>query len=100
MPRKMSSDKLEALIKRREELDAQIQVESARRKDEQRKADARRKIIVGALAIEHMDKNPTSDFAVLLLRLMDEYVTRPRDRALFPALPEAVEASEATQTLP
>lgn len=98
MPRKMSADKLEALIKRREQLDAQIQVESARRKDEQRKADARRKIIVGALAIEHMDKNPTSDFAKLLLRLMDEYVTRPGDRALFPGLPEVDTAPSMGET--
>jgi hypothetical protein len=40
----------------------------------------------GALALEHAEKNPTSDFAKRLNALLDEY-TRPTERHLFPFLP-------------
>lgn len=86
MARRPSADKLEALKKKRAELDAQIQAVSARQREVERKADTRRKILAGALALEHAEKNPDSEFARKLFRLLDEYVTRPHERALFPAL--------------
>ncbi|TWB15537.1 hypothetical protein FBZ89_114131 [Nitrospirillum amazonense] len=88
MARKTSTDKLEGLKKRRDEIDARIQAVSARLKDELRKAATRRKVIAGALALEHSEKNPESAFAKQMDRLLDEYVIRPHDRALFPQLPE------------
>ena len=87
MPRKKGVDKLEALKKKRDALDAQIQAVSARQRAAERKADTRRKILAGALALEHAEKNPDSEFARKLFRLLDEYVTRPHERALFPTLP-------------
>ena len=48
--------------------------------------DARRKIITGALALEHLEKNPDSEFGKVMFRLLDEY-TRPDDRPLFAFLP-------------
>lgn len=86
MPRMKSTDKIEALRQKQAQIAAQLKAEEARQKDTDRKADTRRKVIAGALAVEHMEKNPASEFARVMGRLLDEYVTRPADRALFPNL--------------
>jgi hypothetical protein len=51
------------------------------------KPNTRRKVIAGALALEHFEKNRDSEFGRIMFRLLDEYVVRPHDRALFPDLP-------------
>jgi hypothetical protein len=89
MPRKSTADRLETLRRKREQLDAQLRALAAREKQADRKADTRRKVIFGALAREHYDKNPDSEFHRIMFRLLDEYVVRPHDRALFPELVEA-----------
>ncbi len=88
MPRKSTTDRLNDLRKKREQLDAQLRALAARNKQAERKADTRRKVIAGALALEHYEKNRDSEFGKLLFRLLDEYVVRPHDRMLFPDLPE------------
>jgi len=60
-----------------------------------RATDARRKIIAGALALEHFEKNSDSDFGRTLFRLLDEYV-RPNERHLFDFLP-ALDKPEAAE---
>src|SRR5271169_4353177 len=95
MPRKSTADRLETLRQKRNLLDAQLKALEARNKQAERRADTRRKIIAGALALEHYDKNPDSEFHRILLRLLDEYVLRPYDRALFPELIDA--ATETAQ---
>jgi hypothetical protein len=67
---------------------AQLKALEAREKQAERKADTRRKVIAGALALEHFEKNSDSEFGRTLFRLLDEYVVRPHDRALFPFLLE------------
>lgn len=86
MPRKAPKDKLADLKERQAQIAAQIKLLDAREKEQARKNDTRRKVIAGALALEHAQKNPDSAFAGQLSRLLDEYVTRPAERALFPAL--------------
>jgi hypothetical protein len=86
MARQKPVDKLDALRKQREQIDAQLRDLEARQKEADRKADTRRKVIAGALAIEHMEKNGGSEFGKVMARLLDEYVTRSSDRALFPNL--------------
>ena len=93
MPRKSTADRLKTLREKREQLDAQLRALESRNKHAERKADTRRKVIAGALALEHYDKNPDSEFHRILFRLLDEYVVRPHDRALFPELIEADPAS-------
>ena len=93
MPRKSTADRLKTLREKREQLDAQLRALESRNKHAERKADTRRKVIAGALALEHYDKNPDSEFHRILFRLLDEYVVRPHDRALFP---ELIEADAAT----
>jgi hypothetical protein len=89
MPRKSAADRLTTLRHKREQLDAQLRALEARNKQAERKADTRRKVIAGALALEHYAKNPDSEFHRIIFRLLDEYVLRPHDRALFPDLTQA-----------
>jgi hypothetical protein len=93
MPRKSAADRLKTLRQKREQLDAQLRGLEARNKQAERKADTRRKVIAGALALEHYEKNRDSEFHRILFRLLDEYVVRPHDRALFPELGEAAPAT-------
>ena len=87
MPRRSSTDRLELLRQKRDQIDAQLKALEARNKQAECKADTRRKVIAGALALEHFEKNRNSEFARTLLRLLDEYVVRRHDRVLFPDLP-------------
>ena len=87
MPRLSTKDRADLLRRKRDQLDAQLKALEARSKQAERKADTRRKVIAGALALEHFEKNRDSEFGRVMLRLLDEYVVRPHDRALFPDLP-------------
>lgn len=51
----------------------------------ERKLDTRRKIIAGALALEHAKRDDR--FHAILLRLLDQYVERDVERALFGLAP-------------
>ncbi len=51
-----------------------------------RSDDTHRKIIAGALALEHAAKKPGTEFGKIMFRLLDQY-TRPEDRWLFEFLP-------------
>jgi len=86
MPRLTTTDKMATLRKRQEEIANQLKLLEAREREQARKDDSRRKIIAGALALEHFEKNPESDFGRQMFRLLDEYV-EPRNRGLFPNLP-------------
>ena len=92
MPRLTTTDKMTVLRKRQEEIQNQLKLLEAREKEQARKDDSRRKIIAGALALEHMTKNPESEFGRQMTRLLDEYV-ETRNRSLFPGLPEKKEAA-------
>jgi hypothetical protein len=48
---------------------------------QKRKDDTRRKIIAGALMLERAETDPV--FAAELVALLNHYVTKPQDRALF-----------------
>ncbi len=87
MPRHNTTDRLQILRDKRDQIDAQVKALEAKTKEAERKADTRRKVIAGALALEHYEKNRDSEFGRILFRLLDEYVVRPHDRALFPDLP-------------
>jgi len=88
MARRSTTDRLETLRQKRDQLDAQLRALEARNKQAERKADTRRKVIAGALALEHFEANRDSEFGRIMFRLLDEYVVRPHDRGLFDFLPE------------
>lgn len=78
----MPNARLQKLIDKRNQIDARIQKAQAIERTKKRKDDTRRKIIVGALAIENMEINPASSFAKELQQLLHKHVTRPKDREL------------------
>jgi hypothetical protein len=86
MPRAVSPETKTKLQQRLERVQRQLRAFNEAEKKRVRADDARRKIIAGALALEHFEKNPGTDFAKTLLRLLDEYV-RPYERHLFEFLP-------------
>lgn len=82
MAKRTDDERLAALVARRNRADAAIRRLKAKNEKAARANDARRKIVAGALALEHTIKNPGSDFARVLVRLLDEYA-RPHERFLF-----------------
>lgn len=81
MPRITPEEKLNALRDKRQKIDAQIAKEQARVKTAERKADTRRKIVTGALALENAKYDPA--FGKALYDMLEKQVTRDDDRALF-----------------
>ncbi len=73
--------KLDKLLEQREKINARIQKARARETAQKRKEDTRRKILLGALMIEMMDKGELDD-GVIMKRL-EGFLTRDIDRKLF-----------------
>lgn len=71
----------ERALVRFKQKNAKAQRHAAQVKLRERKLDTRRKIIAGALALEHAKRDDR--FHAILVRLLDEYVERPVERALF-----------------
>jgi len=85
MPRLSPAQKRALLAKEHEQLLAQMRALDRTIAADERKKDTRRKIIAGAIAIEHVQRNPDDAAALKLRALLDEYV-EGRDRHLFPFL--------------
>jgi len=77
------------LLQRRAQIDAQLALLKARDKEKERKADTRRKILIGAVVMQEMEKNPETDGWVR--GLLKSRLVKDRDRDLFGlvALPKA-----------
>ena len=71
----------DAQRKKKAVLEKQIRIAQTRASARERKTDARRKILIGAMVLSHVDQKPESNTA--LLRDLDEFLDRDRDRALF-----------------
>ena len=87
----MAGDQLDKLREKKAQIDAKLKKLEAREKERARKADTRRKVIAGALALEHAEIDP--EFGEKLRSLLARFVNRPQDRALF-GLPPKVEEGE------
>lgn len=79
----LETDRLAKLKQQRAEIEQKIRRENARAAEQQRRTDTRRKIIAGGLVLKDMEQHPDSPLGKKMLRLLDEYVTRNQDRALF-----------------
>ncbi len=77
----MSESKLEQLLKKREQLNAQIQKVRAAESARKRKEETRRKVLLGALMMEMMEQGEL-DREPILERL-DLFLTKELDRRLF-----------------
>ena len=71
----------DAQRKKKAVLEKQIRIAQTRASARERKTDARRKILIGAMVLSHVDQKPESNEN--LLRDLDEFLERDRDRALF-----------------
>lgn len=79
--RKTPEQQLQDLTVKEAQLKARIQKKRAQVRGQERKRDTRRKIIAGALALEHMSHNAA--FNQTMKQLLHEHVTRQDDRKLF-----------------
>jgi len=79
--RKTPEEQLQDLETKKAQLDARIAKKKAVLRGQKRKEDTRRKIIAGALALEHMAHD--KKFRSTMGKLLDEHVTRDDDRKLF-----------------
>lgn len=73
--------KLELLKKKQEQLRLQIQKEQQRESIKKRKEDTRRKILLGAMVLERMEREAEDREQVI--NKLDSYLTKERDRELF-----------------
>ncbi len=72
---------IEELKKKRDQLSAKIQAAEARKSSEERKLEARIKILVGSAYLEKAKRK--GDNGESLLRAIDDFLTRPIDRKAF-----------------
>ena len=87
---------LEKLKQQQEQLKARIQNLEAGEKTRERKKDARRKILLGALLLERLKKGDPE--AKRFQAELDGYLTRDHDRALFELPPLLkTESGKATE---
>lgn len=84
--RPSNQNRIESLRSRRAQIDAELARLEAKAKGEARKADTRRKILIGALVMQEMASNP--DLEKLVKELTESRLTKPRDRALFQLPPQ------------
>jgi len=75
-----NNDRLQKLKEQKEKLNARIQLMENRKKNEERKKDTRRKILLGSYYLDHAQKNGTIEE---IKKIMDSYLTREADRLLF-----------------
>lgn len=73
--------RLEQLLKKKEELNAQIQKIRAAAANQKRKEDTRRKILLGALVMEMMERGDLD--RDLIMKRLDGFLVRSGDRRLF-----------------
>ena len=87
--------RLEQLQKKRDQINAQIKSIKATESKAERKKETRRKIITGAIARNHAEMHPNSDFTKELNKLLNQHVDKPADRELLELSPLTGQFSEA-----
>jgi large subunit ribosomal protein L7/L12 len=78
---RLMSKRLEQLMKKKEELNAQIQKLRAEEANQKRKQDTRRKILLGSLVMEMMERGDLD--RGVMMRALDGFLVRSVDRSLF-----------------
>ena len=92
----MSQDERARLLEKKARIDARLKALAIADQKQKRKDDTRRKIIAGALALEHATIN--NEFAAQLASLLNRYVERPEDRALFDFLDDRMSDVQPAKT--
>ena len=73
--------KIETLKKKKEQIEARIKNMEAKEKSKAKKLDTRRKILIGVMVMEQMEKDEIVKKKILMN--LDGFLTRPMDRMLF-----------------
>jgi len=84
-----TNPKLKKLQQKKSQIDARIKLIESREKAKAKKEDTRRKILIGAMVMEQMEKSEESKKKILAS--LNGFLTRPLDRMLF-GLPETKQA--------
>lgn len=103
MPSDGTESRVEALKRRRDQLNAKLVLERAKERRKSRAADTRRKILIGSYVLSRISSTAETDEGWTDAKWMvgmDKYLTRPADRALFglPPRETPAQASEGTNT--
>ncbi|ACK74180.1 Ribosomal protein L7/L12 (plasmid) [Gloeothece citriformis PCC 7424] len=89
--------RLEQLLKKKEQLNAQIQKIKTRESAEKKKEDTRRKILLGALVMEMMDRKELDRDKIM--KRLEGFLVRDIDRRLFDfSVEETVNEQASTST--
>ena len=87
MAEEKTGGKLEKLLQKKKQLEAQIAVVKQREKAEERKKDTRRKILVGSVLMRMVEQGELEHDK--LQKMLDRHLSRAQDRALFGLPPRA-----------
>lgn len=83
----MSTNKLDALTKKRDEINAQIQAIKAREQAQHRKDDTRRKVLIGGVVQKMLKTGEMPQER--LNQILDKHLEKDTDRALFSLAPKS-----------
>jgi hypothetical protein len=100
MPRLSGAARTEALRAKREALDKKLREAEAQDRAEEKEQTRRRHEIAGRVALAYAEANPHDPFARTLAEQLAQAVTKPGDRALFPALALAAPESQPASNPP
>lgn len=89
----MATKRLTQLEQQRAALDAKIKAAKARQKAQDRKTETRRKVLAGAAVLYRAETDKA--YNAELLKLLDNFLTRDDERALFDLSPRKDEAQAA-----
>jgi predicted nucleic acid-binding Zn-ribbon protein len=81
-----ANDELASLLQRKAKLEEKIQQAQTRQKEQERLTEEKRKLVAGGIFLDFMAANPSDDLARRLSELLNQHLTRPLERDLFPAL--------------
>lgn len=81
MPRAKPTDRIRQLEEQRARINAEIQRVRSRESQEERKRETRRKILVGAMVLDQVERGEWPEKR--LKTAMDRFLDREQDRALF-----------------
>ena len=90
----MTHDKLQKLLEQREVVTARIRREKGKERTRKRKDDTRRKILAGAGVLDRAERDAA--FKAELVALLDGFLMRSDDRALFELEPLALDPAAPT----
>lgn len=100
MPRQKGVTQLETLRRKQAEIAEQLKAAEARERDREKQNDAKRRDLLGSVILENLRANPDGVLAQSVISLLEGRLTRPVDRALFPALGSAKIAANTAHPQP